>query len=70
MQKGPPAYLEELTCPCCLPALGEFGEVPPHEGSRSTLDGMQVPASCGPGPRSHSIVGYRAEFPVRQCLHV
>ncbi|CAN5599272.1 hypothetical protein BH23ACT6_BH23ACT6_16930 [soil metagenome] len=30
--RGPPAYLEELTCPCCIPALGEFSEVPPHGG--------------------------------------
>ena len=28
--RGHPAYLEELTCPCCIPALGEFGEVPPR----------------------------------------
>src|SRR5215510_9510409 len=25
-----PAHPEELAYPCCLPALGEFGEVPPH----------------------------------------
>ena len=31
--RGPPAHLEELTYPCCIPALGEFSEVPPHEGS-------------------------------------
>src|SRR6185503_20491747 len=36
--RGPPAYLEELACPCCLPALGEFGEVPPHGGPGHTLD--------------------------------
>ena len=35
---GPPAYLEELTYPCCIPALGEFGEVPPHGGPIPTLD--------------------------------
>jgi hypothetical protein len=23
---------EEPTCPCCLPALGEFSEIPPHGG--------------------------------------
>lgn len=31
--KGPLAHLEEHTYPCCIPALGEFSEVPPHEGS-------------------------------------
>ena len=35
---GPPVHLEELTCPCCIPALGEFSEVPPHEGSSDSLD--------------------------------
>ena len=30
--EGPPAHLEEPTCPCCIPALGEFGEVPPRGG--------------------------------------
>jgi len=25
-EKGPPAHPVELTCPCCLPALGELGE--------------------------------------------
>ena len=35
--RGPPAYLEELACPCCLPALGEFGEVPPHGGPEATV---------------------------------
>ena len=29
-EKGHPAYLEELSYPCCIPALGEFGEVPPR----------------------------------------
>src|SRR5699024_7931757 len=33
--KGPPAHPVELTYPCCLPALGGLGEVPPHEGSAS-----------------------------------
>ena len=35
--RGPPTYLEELTCPCCIPALGEFSEVPPRGGSALTL---------------------------------
>lgn len=29
---------EEPTCPCCLPALGEFSEVPPHGGLPQSLD--------------------------------
>ena len=33
----PPAHPEELTCPCCLPALGEFSEVPPHGGLPRSL---------------------------------
>src|SRR3712207_2461409 len=28
----PPAHPTELTDPCCLPALGELGEMPPHGG--------------------------------------
>ena len=28
--RGHPAYLEEPTCPCCIPALGEFSGVPPR----------------------------------------
>ena len=27
----------ELTCPCCLPALGEFSEMPPHGGLPQSL---------------------------------
>jgi hypothetical protein len=36
----------------------------------AALEGMSVPASCGPGPRSHSLVGYRAEPcpAVRTCV--
>ena len=30
--KRPPAHPTELTDPCCLPALGELGEMPPHGG--------------------------------------
>src|SRR6218665_3416879 len=35
--EGPPAHPPELTCPCCLPALGEFSEMTPHEGSSRIL---------------------------------
>ena len=33
-KQGPLAHPPELTCPCCLPALGGFSEMTPHEGSR------------------------------------
>ena len=42
--RGHPAYLEELTYPCCIPALGEFGEVPPR--------GVPIAESTGP-PTAH-----------------
>ena len=32
-KKGPPAHPPEPTYPCCLPALGGFSEMTPHEGS-------------------------------------
>lgn len=35
--KRPPAHPTELACPCCLPALGELGEVPPHGGLARSL---------------------------------
>ena len=36
----------------------------------AALEGMSVPASCRPEPRSHSLVGYRAEPcpAVRTCV--
>ena len=37
-RQGHPAYLEELTCPCCIPALGEFSEVPPRGVPSTSLD--------------------------------
>ena len=42
--KGPLAHPPELTYPCCLPALGEFGEVVPHEGSTESLTDPGTPA--------------------------
>ena len=33
----PPMHPTELTCPCCLPALGEFSEMPPHGGLAGSL---------------------------------
>ncbi|GAB2758457.1 hypothetical protein GCM10027273_41450 [Nocardioides pakistanensis] len=41
--KRPPAHPTELTDPCCLPALGELGEMPPHGG---------LPQSLGQCPRA------------------
>src|SRR3546814_12768081 len=35
--KRPPMHPTELTCPCCLPALGEFSEMPPHGGLAGSL---------------------------------
>src|SRR5690242_5070583 len=46
---GPPTYLEELTCPCCIPALGEFREVPPRGGSAPTLVERAGRAEIRPG---------------------
>ena len=43
-QKGPPAHPPELTCPCCLPALGEFSEMTPHEGSGKILTQVGHPS--------------------------
>ncbi|GAA3662388.1 hypothetical protein GCM10022237_22810 [Nocardioides ginsengisoli] len=42
--KRPPTYPIELTYPCCLPALGELGEIPPRGGLPTTLeDGVAQP---------------------------
>ena len=35
--EGPLAHPPEPTCPCCLPALGGFSEMTPHEGSTSRV---------------------------------
>src|SRR5690349_14917235 len=35
--KRPPAYPVELAYPCCLPALGEFGKMPPRGGLSRSL---------------------------------
>ena len=72
--KGPPAHPPELTYPCCLPALGEFSEMTPHEGSRTSLaqpaTGLQLPPDARPGPRHDA--GFRNDPDVgypRTCCH-
>src|SRR3954452_14576531 len=49
----PPAHPTELACPCCLPALGEFGEMPPHGGLAGSLgDGPGAAQTRGEQSRS------------------
>ena len=36
-KKRPPTYPAERAYPCCLPALGEFGMMPPHGGLRTSV---------------------------------
>ena len=48
-KKGPPAHPPELTYPCCLPALGEFSEMTPHEGSAHRLPQARVSTNSGLG---------------------
>ena len=38
----------ELTCPCCLPALGEFSEMPPHGGLAQSLGEWLSLTQAGP----------------------
>ena len=37
--KRSPAYPKELTYPCCRQALGELGELSPHEGPEDESTG-------------------------------
>ncbi|GAA4425394.1 hypothetical protein GCM10023169_22980 [Georgenia halophila] len=53
--KGPPVHPPELTYPCCLPALGEFGKMTPHEGSISDLTDPGATASNLAGSRTWEI---------------
>ena len=39
----------EPTYPCCLPALGEFSEMTPHEGSTGIVPAAPTPDG---GPRA------------------
>jgi hypothetical protein len=43
----PPAHPTELTDPCCLPALGELGEMPPHGGLPLSLGESRGAAQVG-----------------------
>ena len=45
--RGHPAYLEEPTCPCCIPALGEFGGVPPRGVPGTILGGRAASRKSG-----------------------
>ena len=50
-RERPLVYPAELTYPCCLPALGELGEIPPHEGLALSIRdrlGPLRPARSGP----------------------
>jgi len=38
--KRSPAYPKELTYPCCRQALGELGELSPHEGPEDESTGL------------------------------
>ena len=46
--RGHPAYLEEPTCPCCIPALGEFSGVPPRGVPGTILGGRAASREIGP----------------------
>src|SRR6476661_2731248 len=54
--KRPPAHPTELACPCCLPALGELGEVPPHGGLARSLGEGSEQTKTGPRGRFHGAV--------------
>src|SRR3954453_264065 len=47
--KRPPAHPTELACPCCLPALGEVGEVPPRGGLRTSVGEPRSTLQSGAG---------------------
>ena len=54
--KGLPTHPPEPAYPCCLPALGEFCEVTPHEEPRPSLRHNRHPRQrgrrqCSDGPR-------------------
>ena len=47
--QAPPTHPPEPTYPCCLPALGEFSEIAPREGLRTTV--ADSPPGKRPRPR-------------------
>ena len=60
--KGPPAHPPEPAYPCCLPALGEFSGLTPHEGSLRSL-------SAPPPRRDSTTFSMRADgSPCLQAL--
>ena len=48
-RKRPPAYPAELAYPCCLPALGEFGKMPPRGGLRTSVSERCGSTNAGRG---------------------
>jgi hypothetical protein len=47
MTQRSPAYPKELTYPCCRQALGELGELSPHEGPENECTGSIGAAQFG-----------------------
>jgi hypothetical protein len=45
--RRPPAHPTELTDPCCLPTLGELGEMSPHGGLPMSLGETRGAAQAG-----------------------
>src|ERR687898_1308966 len=71
LQKGPLAHPVEPTCPCCLPALGEFSGVPPREGSRTQCtDGRHVSPIRGPGALTRPTVRSVPRFRQRRAARI
>ena len=53
-RQGPPAHPPEPAYPCCLPALGGFSGMTPHEGSPTSLTSSRAPLEWTP---THHFLG-------------